>query len=132
VHIGNFVEVKSSEIGASSKANHLTYIGDSHVGGGVNVGAGSITCNYDGQNKWPTIIEDRAFIGSGSMLVAPVRIGAGATIGAGSTITQNAPSGELTLARAKQTTVAGWKRPRKLDEDEKAAAIDAALKPPKP
>jgi bifunctional UDP-N-acetylglucosamine pyrophosphorylase/glucosamine-1-phosphate N-acetyltransferase len=129
VHIGNFVEVKSSEIGASSKANHLTYIGDSRVGSGVNVGAGSITCNYDGQNKWPTLIEDRAFIGSGSMLVAPVRIGAGATIGAGSTITQNAPSGELTLTRAKQTTVAGWKRPRKLDEDEKAAAIDAALKP---
>ena len=132
VHIGNFVEVKSSEIGASSKANHLTYIGDSRVGSGVNVGAGSITCNYDGQNKWPTIIEDRAFIGSGSMLVAPVRIGAGATIGAGSTITQNAPGGELTLTRAKQTTVAGWTRPRKLDEDEKAAAIDAALKPPKP
>ena len=132
VHIGNFVEVKSSEIGASSKANHLTYIGDSRVGSGVNVGAGSITCNYDGQNKWPTLIEDRAFIGSGSMLVAPVRIGAGATIGAGSTITQNAPGGELTLTRAKQTTVAGWKRPRKLDEDEKAAAIDAALKQPKP
>jgi bifunctional UDP-N-acetylglucosamine pyrophosphorylase/glucosamine-1-phosphate N-acetyltransferase len=131
VHIGNFVEVKSSEIGAGSKANHLAYVGDSRVGSGVNVGAGSITCNYDGQNKWPTVIEDRAFIGSGSMLVAPVRIGAGATIGAGSTITQNAPSGELTLTRAKQTTVAGWKRPAKLDEDEKAAAIDAALKQPK-
>ena len=132
VHIGNFVEIKSSEIGAGSKANHLTYVGDTRVGSGVNVGAGSITCNYDGQNKWPTTIEDRVFIGSGSMLVAPVRIGAGATIGAGSTITQNAPSGELTLTRAKQTTVAGWKRPRKLDEDEKAAAIDAALKQPKP
>jgi bifunctional UDP-N-acetylglucosamine pyrophosphorylase/glucosamine-1-phosphate N-acetyltransferase len=97
------------------------------VGSGVNVGAGSITCNYDGQNKWPTVIEDRAFIGSGSMLVAPVRIGAGATIGAGSTITQNAPDSELTLTRAKQTTAAGWKRPRKLDENEKAAVIDAAL-----
>jgi bifunctional UDP-N-acetylglucosamine pyrophosphorylase / glucosamine-1-phosphate N-acetyltransferase len=132
VHIGNFVEVKSSEIGAGSKANHLTYVGDSRIGRAVNVGAGSITCNYDGENKWPTVIEDRAFIGSGSMLVAPVRIGAGATIGAGSTITQNAPSGELTLTRAKQTTVAGWKRPTKLDEDEKAAAIDAALKQPKP
>jgi bifunctional UDP-N-acetylglucosamine pyrophosphorylase/glucosamine-1-phosphate N-acetyltransferase len=132
VHIGNFVEVKNSEIGAGSKANHLTYVGDSRIGRAVNVGAGSITCNYDGENKWPTVIEDRAFIGSGSMLVAPVRIGAGATIGAGSTITQNAPSGELTLTRAKQTTVAGWKRPTKLDEDEKAAAIDAALKQPKP
>jgi bifunctional UDP-N-acetylglucosamine pyrophosphorylase/glucosamine-1-phosphate N-acetyltransferase len=128
VHIGNFVEVKSSEIGAGSKANHLTYVGDSRVGSGVNVGAGSITCNYDGQNKWPTLIEDGAFIGSGSMLVAPVRIGAGATIGAGSTITQNAPGGELTLTRAKQTTIAGWKRPKKLDAEEKAAAIDSALK----
>jgi bifunctional UDP-N-acetylglucosamine pyrophosphorylase/glucosamine-1-phosphate N-acetyltransferase len=131
VHIGNFVEVKSSEIGAGSKANHLSYVGDARVGSGVNVGAGSITCNYDGQNKWPTLIEDRAFIGSGSMLVAPVRIGAGATIGAGSTITPNAPDGELTLTRAKQTTIAGWNRPRKLDEEEKAAAIDAALQTPK-
>jgi bifunctional UDP-N-acetylglucosamine pyrophosphorylase/glucosamine-1-phosphate N-acetyltransferase len=127
VHIGNFVEIKSSEIGAGSKANHLSYVGDARVGSGVNVGAGTITCNYDGQNKWPTLIEDGAFIGSGSMLVAPVRIGAGATIGAGSTITQNAPGGELTLTRAKQTTVAGWQRPAKLDEDEKAAAADAAL-----
>jgi bifunctional UDP-N-acetylglucosamine pyrophosphorylase / glucosamine-1-phosphate N-acetyltransferase len=131
VHIGNFVEVKNSEIGAGSKANHLSYVGDARVGSGVNVGAGSITCNYDGQNKWPTVIEDRAFIGSGSMLVAPVRIGAGATIGAGSAITQNAPSGELTLTRAKQTTVAGWKRPAKLDADAKAAVIDAVLKNPK-
>ena len=130
VHIGNFVEVKSSEIGAGSKANHLTYLGDTRVGSGVNVGAGSITCNYDGQNKWPTVIEDRAFIGSGSMLVAPVRIGAGATIGAGSTITQNAPDGGLTMTRAKQTTVAGWKRPAKLDDEEKAAAIDKALQKP--
>ena len=129
VHIGNFVEIKSSEIGAGSKANHLSYVGDARVGSGVNVGAGSITCNYDGQNKWPTVIEDRAFIGSGSMLVAPVRIGAGATIGAGSTITQNAPGGELTLTRAKQITVAGWKRPKKLDDEEKAAAIDSTLKP---
>jgi bifunctional UDP-N-acetylglucosamine pyrophosphorylase/glucosamine-1-phosphate N-acetyltransferase len=128
VHIGNFVEIKSSEIGVGSKANHLTYVGDSQVGSGVNVGAGTITCNYDGQNKWPTLIGDGAFIGSGSMLVAPVSIGAGATIGAGSTITQNAPDGELTLTRPKQTTVAGWKRPRKLDEEEKAAAIAEALK----
>jgi bifunctional UDP-N-acetylglucosamine pyrophosphorylase/glucosamine-1-phosphate N-acetyltransferase len=132
VHIGNFVEVKSSEVGAYAKANHLSYVGDARVGSGVNIGAGSITCNYDGQNKWPTVIDEGAFIGSGSMLVAPVRVGAGATIGAGSTISQNAPDGELTLTRAKQITVAGWKRPNKLDEDEKAAAIDAALKPPKP
>ena len=131
VHIGNFVEVKSSEIGAYAKANHLSYVGDARVGSGVNIGAGSITCNYDGQNKWPTHIGDRAFIGSGSMLVAPVRIGAGATIGAGSTITQNAPDEKLTLTRASQTTVAGWTRPRKLDEDEKAAAVDAAIKKPK-
>jgi bifunctional UDP-N-acetylglucosamine pyrophosphorylase/glucosamine-1-phosphate N-acetyltransferase len=130
VHIGNFVEVKASEIGAGSKANHLSYLGDTRVGTGVNVGAGSITCNYDGQNKWPTVIGDDAFIGSGSMLVAPVRIGAGATIGAGSTVTQGAPDGGLTLTRAKQTTVAGWTRPGKLDDEEKAAVIDAALKPP--
>jgi bifunctional UDP-N-acetylglucosamine pyrophosphorylase / glucosamine-1-phosphate N-acetyltransferase len=101
------------------------------VGSGVNLGAGTITCNYDGQNKWPTVIGDGAFIGSGSMLVAPVRIGAGATIGAGSTITQNTPDGELTLTRPKQTTVAGWQRPRKLDDEEKAAAIESALKKPK-
>jgi bifunctional UDP-N-acetylglucosamine pyrophosphorylase/glucosamine-1-phosphate N-acetyltransferase len=115
-----------------SKANHLSYVGDSRVGSGVNVGAGSITCNYDGKNKWPTVIDDGAFIGSGTMMVAPVRIGAGATIGAGSTITQNAPDGELTLTRAKQTTVTGWKRPRKFNDEEKAAAIDNALNPPKP
>jgi bifunctional UDP-N-acetylglucosamine pyrophosphorylase / glucosamine-1-phosphate N-acetyltransferase len=127
VHIGNFVEIKASEIGAGSKANHLSYVGDTRVGGAVNVGAGTITCNYDGQNKWPTVIEDGAFIGSGSMLVAPVRIGAGATIGAGSTITRNAPDGELTLTRAKQVTVTGWARPEKLGSEEKAAAIDAAL-----
>jgi bifunctional UDP-N-acetylglucosamine pyrophosphorylase/glucosamine-1-phosphate N-acetyltransferase len=131
VHIGNFVEVKSSEIGAGSKANHLSYVGDARVGSGVNVGAGSITCNYDGQNKWPTVIEDRAFIGSGCMLVAPVRIGSGATIGAGSTIGRNAPDGELTLARAQQTTIAGWTRPKKLDDEEKAAVIDGALGTPK-
>jgi bifunctional UDP-N-acetylglucosamine pyrophosphorylase/glucosamine-1-phosphate N-acetyltransferase len=132
VHIGNFVETKNSEIGVGSKANHLTYVGDSRVGGGVNIGAGSITVNYDGQNKWPTVIEDGAFIGSGTMMVAPVRIGAGATVGAGSTITQNVPEGELTLTRAKQTTVTGWKRRKKFDDDEKAAAIETALNPPKP
>ena len=100
MHIGNFVEVKNSEIGAGSKANHLSYVGDAQVGSDVNVGAGTITCNYDGANKWPTVIEDGAFIGCGSMLVAPVRIGAGATIGAGSTIVGGAPDGKLTLTRA--------------------------------
>jgi bifunctional UDP-N-acetylglucosamine pyrophosphorylase/glucosamine-1-phosphate N-acetyltransferase len=129
-HIGNFVEVKNSEIGVGSKANHLSYVGDTRVGSGVNIGAGSITCNYDGRNKWPTVIEDRAFIGSGSMLVAPVRIGAGATIGAGSTITQNAPHGELTLTRAKQATIVGWQRPSKLDDEQRAAAIEDATKKP--
>jgi bifunctional UDP-N-acetylglucosamine pyrophosphorylase/glucosamine-1-phosphate N-acetyltransferase len=131
VHIGNFVEIKASEIGPDSKANHLTYVGDARVGSGVNVGAGTVTCNYDGQNKWPTVIEDGAFIGSGSMLVAPVRIGAGATIGAGSTITQSTPDGQLTLTRAKQMSVATWSRPGKLGEDEKAAVIDAATTKPK-
>jgi bifunctional UDP-N-acetylglucosamine pyrophosphorylase/glucosamine-1-phosphate N-acetyltransferase len=113
VHIGNFVEVKNSSVGESSKANHLAYLGDSEVGAGVNVGAGTVTCNYDGANKWPTVIEDGAFIGSGSMLVAPVRIGAHATIGAGSTIAADAPAGKLTLTRAKQSTVEGWSRPVK-------------------
>ena len=128
VHIGNFVEVKNTEIGAGSKANHLTYLGDSQVGKGVNVGAGSITCNYDGANKWPTLIEDGAFIGSGSMLVAPVRIGSGATIGAGSTITQTAPAGTLTLERAKQASINEWQRPKKFDDKEKKARVDRALK----
>ena len=130
VHIGNFVEVKNTEIGAGSKANHLTYLGDSQVGKGVNVGAGSITCNYDGANKWPTIIEDGAFIGSGSMLVAPVRIGAGATVGAGSTITASSADGKLVLERSRQITIDAWARPKKLDDEQKAEVIAAALKPP--
>jgi bifunctional UDP-N-acetylglucosamine pyrophosphorylase / glucosamine-1-phosphate N-acetyltransferase len=113
VHIGNFVEVKNSSIAAGSKANHLSYIGDATVGAGVNVGAGTICCNYDGANKFRTVIEDGAFIGSGSMLVAPVTIGAGATIGAGSTITRDAPAAKLTLARGRQVTVEGWQRPVK-------------------
>ena len=112
-HVGNFVEVKNTTIGASSKANHLTYLGDATIGSGVNIGAGTITCNYDGANKHRTMIEDGAFIGSNSALVAPVTIGKDATIGAGSTIGKNAPSGELTVSRARQTTVRGWKRPRK-------------------
>lgn len=113
VHVGNFVEIKKSDLGDGSKANHLTYLGDTMVGKGVNVGAGTITCNYDGANKWLTQIDDGAFIGSGSMLVAPVRIGKNATIGAGSTISKDAPDGELTLERAKQVTIPGWKRPVK-------------------
>jgi bifunctional UDP-N-acetylglucosamine pyrophosphorylase/glucosamine-1-phosphate N-acetyltransferase len=113
VHIGNFVEVKNSSIGKGSKANHLTYLGDATVGEGVNVGAGSICCNYDGANKSRTVIEDGAFIGSGTMLVAPVTVGAKATTGAGSTITKDAPAGQLTLARARQVTVEGWQRPVK-------------------
>lgn len=113
VHIGNFVEIKNSEIAAHSKANHLSYIGDSHVGSRVNIGAGTITCNYDGANKFRTVIEDDVFIGSDTQLVAPVRIGRGATIGAGSTITRDTPEGELTLSRSKQTTVPGWQRPQK-------------------
>jgi bifunctional UDP-N-acetylglucosamine pyrophosphorylase / glucosamine-1-phosphate N-acetyltransferase len=131
VHIGNFVEVKKSEMGAGSKANHLSYVGDARVGSDVNIGAGTITCNYDGANKWPTAIEDGAFIGSGSMLVAPVRIGAGATIGAGSTITESAADGQLTLTRPSQVTSSSWSRPGKLGPDEHAAAVDRALKDPK-
>lgn len=111
VHIGNFVEVKNSHVDAESKINHLSYIGDSDVGKRVNIGAGTITCNYDGMNKHKTIIQDNAFIGSCSQLVAPVTVGEGATIGAGSTITQNAPAHQLTLARARQCTVKDWQRP---------------------
>jgi bifunctional UDP-N-acetylglucosamine pyrophosphorylase/glucosamine-1-phosphate N-acetyltransferase len=113
VHIGNFVEVKNSTVGKGSKANHLTYLGDATVGEGVNVGAGTICCNYDGANKSRTVIEDGAFIGSGAMLVAPVTVRAGATIGAGSTITKDAPSDKLTLARSRQVTLEGWQRPTK-------------------
>jgi len=113
VHIGNFVEVKNAQVGEGSKANHLTYLGDAQIGKDVNVGAGTITCNYDGVNKSQTQIDDGAFIGSGSMLVAPVRIGARATIGAGSTITEDAPADKLTLGRSRQVSIDGWKRPAK-------------------
>ncbi len=112
-HIGNFVEIKKSEIGEGSKINHLSYIGDSSIGRGVNIGAGTITCNYDGANKHRTVIGDGAFIGSDSQLIAPVVIGAGATIGAGSTITADAPPDTLTLSRARQFSVKGWRRPVK-------------------
>ena len=113
VKVGNFVEVKKSTIAAGSKVNHLTYIGDSEIGVDVNVGAGTITCNYDGANKHKTKIGDGAFIGSGVQLVAPVEIGANATIGAGSTISREAPAEQLTVARARQKSIDGWERPRK-------------------
>ena len=112
VHIGNFVEVKASRVGPGSKANHLAYIGDSEVGANVNIGAGTITCNYDGANKNRTVIEDDCFIGSDATLVAPVRIARGSYIGAGSTISKDTPAGQLTVARAKQVSIPGWK-PRK-------------------
>ncbi|HUX91686.1 MAG TPA: bifunctional UDP-N-acetylglucosamine diphosphorylase/glucosamine-1-phosphate N-acetyltransferase GlmU [Gallionellaceae bacterium] len=113
VHIGNFVEIKNSEIANGSKANHLSYIGDSTVGSRVNIGAGTITCNYDGANKHRTIIEDDVFIGSDTQLIAPVTVKRGSTIGAGSTITREAPENALTLSRSKQLTIAGWQRPVK-------------------
>jgi bifunctional UDP-N-acetylglucosamine pyrophosphorylase/glucosamine-1-phosphate N-acetyltransferase len=113
VHIGNFVEVKNSSIADHSKANHLAYIGDATVGSRVNVGAGTITCNYDGANKHRTVIEDDVFIGSDTQLVAPVTVGRGATLGAGTTLTANAPPDQLTFSRAKQMTIPGWKRPVK-------------------
>jgi bifunctional UDP-N-acetylglucosamine pyrophosphorylase/glucosamine-1-phosphate N-acetyltransferase len=113
VHIGNFVEVKASRLGKSSKANHLTYIGDAEVGERVNVGAGTITCNYDGAAKHKTVIEDECFIGSDATLVAPVRIARGSYIGAGSTINKDTPAGQLTVARARQVSIPGWKPPKK-------------------
>lgn len=112
-HVGNFVEIKNSRVDTGSKINHLSYVGDSTVGKHVNIGAGTITCNYDGVNKHRTVIGDRAFIGSDTQLVAPVTVAAGATIGAGSTITRDTPPDALTLSRSKQITVAGWKRPEK-------------------
>jgi bifunctional UDP-N-acetylglucosamine pyrophosphorylase/glucosamine-1-phosphate N-acetyltransferase len=113
VHVGNFVEIKNSQLGNGSKVNHLSYIGDATIGQRVNVGAGTITCNYDGVNKYRTVIEDDAFIGSDTQLIAPVTVGAGATIGAGTTLSRNAPPGKLTLSRSKQLTIAGWQRPVK-------------------
>ncbi|OUR86201.1 UDP-N-acetylglucosamine diphosphorylase/glucosamine-1-phosphate N-acetyltransferase [Cycloclasticus sp. 44_32_T64] len=113
VHIGNFVEVKKTTVGDGSKINHLSYIGDAQVGKNVNIGAGTITCNYDGVNKHKTDIEDGAFIGSGTQLVAPITIGSGATLGAGTTLSKNAPADALTVTRAKQITLNGWKKPTK-------------------
>ncbi|MBK7205376.1 MAG: bifunctional UDP-N-acetylglucosamine diphosphorylase/glucosamine-1-phosphate N-acetyltransferase GlmU [Thermomonas sp.] len=112
-HIGNFVETKNAVLGVGSKANHLTYLGDAVLGAGVNIGAGTITCNYDGANKSTTTIEDHAFIGSNASLVAPVTVGEGATIAAGSVITKDAPAGKLTVARARQSTLDGWQRPHR-------------------
>lgn len=116
VHIGNFVEIKKSSVATGSKINHLSYIGDSEVGSKVNIGAGTITCNYDGVNKFKTIIEDGAFIGSDTQLVAPVTVGKNATIGAGSTITKDAPAEQLTLSRVKQASIPTWQRPTKSEK----------------
>ena len=116
VHIGNFVEVKASRVGKGSKANHLSYVGDSEVGANVNIGAGTITCNYDGVNKNRTVIEDDCFIGSDATLVAPVRIARGSYIGAGSTINKDTPAGQLTVARARQTSIPGWTPPKKAEK----------------
>jgi bifunctional UDP-N-acetylglucosamine pyrophosphorylase/glucosamine-1-phosphate N-acetyltransferase len=116
VHIGNFVEIKKSTVAQGSKINHLSYIGDTTVGSKVNIGAGTITCNYDGVNKFRTIIEDGAFIGSNTQLIAPVTVGKNATIGAGSTITKDCPENQLTLCRAKQLSLLGWQRPVKQEK----------------
>ncbi|MGD9872400.1 MAG: DapH/DapD/GlmU-related protein, partial [Thauera sp.] len=113
VHLGNFVEVKNSTIADHSKANHLAYVGDADVGSKVNIGAGTITCNYDGANKHRTVIEDEVFIGSDTQLVAPVRVGRGATLGAGTTLTKDAPPDQLTVTRVRQMSLAHWKRPLK-------------------
>ncbi|MDP2135819.1 MAG: bifunctional UDP-N-acetylglucosamine diphosphorylase/glucosamine-1-phosphate N-acetyltransferase GlmU [Sulfuritalea sp.] len=119
VHIGNFVEVKNSTIADRSKANHLAYIGDAAIGSRVNVGAGTITCNYDGANKFRTVIEDDVFIGSDTQLVAPVTVGRGATLGAGTTLTRDAPPDQLTVSRARQVSIPGWKRPVKIPNPKK-------------
>jgi bifunctional UDP-N-acetylglucosamine pyrophosphorylase/glucosamine-1-phosphate N-acetyltransferase len=118
VHVGNFVEIKNSQVAQGSKINHLSYVGDATVGSKVNIGAGTITCNYDGAYKHRTVIEDEAFIGSDTQLIAPVTVGKGATLGAGTTLTRDAPAGELTLSRAKQVTVSGWQRPVKKPKGE--------------
>ena len=113
VHVGNFVEIKKSNIGAGSKINHLSYIGDTDMGERVNIGAGTITCNYDGVNKFRTTIGNDAFIGSDTQLIAPVTVGDGATLGAGTTLAKDAPAGKLTISRLRQMTIEGWTRPEK-------------------
>jgi bifunctional UDP-N-acetylglucosamine pyrophosphorylase/glucosamine-1-phosphate N-acetyltransferase len=119
VRIGNFVEVKNTRVGRGSKANHLTYLGDTQVGKSVNIGAGTITCNYDGAEKHLTIIEDDVFVGSGVELVAPIRVRAGATIGAGATVTKDVAAGVLSVSRGRQTTIENWSRPTKKDKASK-------------
>jgi bifunctional UDP-N-acetylglucosamine pyrophosphorylase/glucosamine-1-phosphate N-acetyltransferase len=116
--IGNFVEAKNARLGPGSKASHLTYLGDAEIGSNVNIGAGTITCNYDGANKHQTVIEDEVFVGSNTALVAPVKIHRGATIGAGSTVSKDAPPDSLTVSRARQATIKGWKRPVKKSRGE--------------
>jgi bifunctional UDP-N-acetylglucosamine pyrophosphorylase / glucosamine-1-phosphate N-acetyltransferase len=125
-HVGNFVELKKTTLGAGSKANHLAYLGDATIGAGVNVGAGTITCNYDGVHKHPTTIGDGAFIGSDSQLVAPVTVGAGAYVAAGSSITEDVPPGALGIARGRQRNVEGWaekKRQLRADADRKKSEV---------
>ncbi|MDF4782090.1 DapH/DapD/GlmU-related protein, partial [Vibrio parahaemolyticus] len=112
-HVGNFVEVKNARIGEGSKANHLTYLGDAEIGQRTNIGAGTITCNYDGANKFKTIIGNDVFVGSDSQLVAPVTIADGATIGAGTTLTKDVEEGELVITRVKERKITGWQRPVK-------------------
>ena len=131
-HVGNFVELKNATLGEGSKANHLTYLGDATIGRQVNVGAGTVTCNYDGVNKWPTVIEDGAFIGSGTMLVAPVTVGRDATIGAGSTITKPAPRAALTLERSRQQAVPAWRRPAKASPEEREQHVARGRLPADP
>jgi bifunctional UDP-N-acetylglucosamine pyrophosphorylase/glucosamine-1-phosphate N-acetyltransferase len=118
VQVGNFVELKNTELGEGSKVNHLSYLGDAEVGRGSNIGAGSITANYDGANKHRTVIGDNVSIGSDTQLIAPVRIGDGATVGAGTTVTEDVEPGTLALSRVEQKTIRGWKRPEKKGKKE--------------
>jgi bifunctional UDP-N-acetylglucosamine pyrophosphorylase/glucosamine-1-phosphate N-acetyltransferase len=129
VHLGNFVETKKTRIGKGSKANHLSYLGDAVIGRKVNVGAGTITCNYDGVHKHPTVIDDGVFIGSDSQLVAPVRIGRGAYVGAGSTVVQDVPPGALALSRTRQTNKLGWADAMRRDRELRAARASSAPAP---
>jgi bifunctional UDP-N-acetylglucosamine pyrophosphorylase/glucosamine-1-phosphate N-acetyltransferase len=130
-HVGNFVETKQTRLGKGAKANHLTYLGDAEVGAGVNVGAGTITCNYDGEKKHPTRIGDGAFIGSDSILVAPIEIGAGAYVAAGSTLTEPVPAGALALGRARQVIKEGWVAQRRAEKQMKGTAGGAPARPGK-